>query len=221
MVEAVRRSGISCRPLPFVRPVFSGKRNAKGFVAGVCLLQTLETGAAKKSKRDDRDIDSAGTRESRKAGFGLEAATNRSDTQGKARCYGSGTTAENRQELGVSSQPLCASAVDKALRPDGHGVSAAHVRLNQSIDHECRADMDSILPCVPAMQFDRLVQIRNVECSGEFDAAVALDPRDNVVWSGCAVGTGAMLVEFEFFAMRGHGVHDAPRGFPAIVQRRR
>ena len=53
------------------------------------------------------------------------------------------------------------------------------------------------------MQFDRPVQIRNVECSGQFDAAITLDPRDNIVWSGCAVGAGAMLVKFEFFAMGG------------------
>ena len=65
-----------------------------------------------------------------------------------------------------------------------------------------------------------LVQIGNVERSGQFDAAVALDPRNDVVWRGGAVGTGAMLVEFEFFAMRGHGFHDAPRGVPAVVQRR-
>src|SRR5262245_11972796 len=80
--------------------------------------------------------------------------------------------------------------------------------------------MDSILSCVPAMPFDRLVQIRNVECGGQLDAAITLDPRDNIVWSGCAVGTGAVLDEFEFFAMGSHGFHDAPRGFPAIVQRR-
>ena len=63
--------------------------------------------------------------------------------------------------------------------------------------------MDSILPCIPAVQFDRPVQIRNVEGSGQLDAAITLDPRDNVVWSGGAVGAGAMLVEFEFFAMGG------------------
>src|SRR5262245_3759746 len=72
--------------------------------------------------------------------------------------------------------------------PDGYSVPAAHVRLNQPIDHECRADMNSILPCVPAMRFDRLVQIGNVEGRGQCDAAVALDPRDNVVRSGRTVG---------------------------------
>src|ERR1700733_10033799 len=85
-----------------------------------------------------------------------------------------------------------ASAANKALRPDGHGISATHVRLNQAIDHECRTDMDPILPCVPAMPFDRPVQIRNIECSGELDAAVTLDPRENIVGSGGAVGARTM-----------------------------
>src|ERR1044072_3257288 len=111
-------------------------------------------------------------------------------------------------------------SANKALRPGGDGVAAAEVRLNQSVDHECRADMDSILPCVAAMPFDRPVQIGNVECSRQRDAAVTLDPRDDIVRRGAAVGAGAMPVEFEFFAMGGHGFHDAPRGVPAIVQRR-
>ena len=48
-----------------------------------------------------------------------------------------------------------------------HGVSAAHVRMHQSVDHECRADMDAVLPGVPAMRFDRLVEIGNVNRRGD------------------------------------------------------
>ena len=57
------------------------------------------------------------------------------------------------------------------------------------------------------MPFDRPVQIGNVESGGQCDAAVMLDPRDDIVWRGCAVGAGAMLVKFEFFAMGGYGLY--------------
>ena len=89
------------RPLQFVRFVFSGKRRAKRFVFGVCVLQTLKGGATRKSERDGRHLDQARTRESRKTGFRMEAATDSSDTQGKARYYSSGRALKNRQELSV------------------------------------------------------------------------------------------------------------------------
>ena len=93
--------GLPRRPLQFVRFVFSRKRSAKRFIVGVCVFQTLETGATKKSERDGWHTDQARTHESRKTGFRMEATTNSSDTQGNERCHSSRRTLKNHQELSV------------------------------------------------------------------------------------------------------------------------
>src|SRR6516164_10881438 len=72
--------------------------------------------------------------------------------------------------------------------------------------------LNAILAGIFAVPLDLAVEIRDREGLGKLHAAIALDPADDVVGRGIKVRPAAMMVEFEFLAMRGHRRHDGFRG---------
>src|SRR5271157_1454770 len=79
--------------------------------------------------------------------------------------------------------------------------------------------MDTVLAGISAVPLDLAVEIGNRERLGKFHSAVAFDPPDDVIGSSLKIRSAAMVVEFEFFTMRGHRRHDSLRGCPPAFKR--
>src|SRR5690349_7031012 len=86
----------------------------------------------------------------------------------------------------------------QARHPIRDGVAAAHIGLYQPVDHEGRRHMDAVLAGISAVPLHLAVQIGDGEGLGELDAAIALDPMDDVVGCRLEVRPAAMALELEF-----------------------
>lgn len=78
--------------------------------------------------------------------------------------------------------------------------------------------MDTVLASVSAVSFDLPVKIRDREGFGEFDAAIAFDPLDDVSRSGLKVWAGAVVVELELLSMCGYCRHDRLCGLLPVFE---
>ena len=79
--------------------------------------------------------------------------------------------------------------------------------------------MDTVLAGIFAVPLDLAVEIGNREGLGEFHAAVAFDPRDDVIGRGVEIWAAAMALELEFLTMRGHRRHDGLRRCLSALER--
>src|SRR5580692_5848383 len=80
--------------------------------------------------------------------------------------------------------------------------------------------MDAVLARISAVPFDFTIQIRNRKRLGEPDAAVALDPSNDLVGCAVEIGASAMPFELEFLAVVGDSQHDGLGGFLPGLERR-
>src|SRR5580704_6967934 len=112
-----------------------------------------------------------------------------------------------------------ASRLQQARHPIGNHVPTAHVGLHQSVDHERRRYVDTVLAAISAVPFYLAVEIWDRERLSQLHAAVAFDPHDDVIGSGIKVRPAAMAIEFEFFTMPGNRRHDGLRCRLAAFER--
>src|SRR5689334_7955366 len=108
------------------------------------------------------------------------------------------------------------SSAEQARDPIGDGITAAHLGLNQTINHETRRHMDAVLASVLGMPLHLAVEIRYRKGVRELHATVALDPGDDVVGCRVEVRPAAMALELELLTVRRHRHDEFCRHLAAV-----